>query len=148
MLASILTTRRRGEPPPPSVALQAGELAELFAAVDGVFLPAAVANYIARLVAASHPQSPMAPESVRQHVRFPASPRAAIAMAESARAAALLAGRPNVDFADAQRVAMPALAHRLVLQHRALVAGVAARDVVTALLQHVPAVAPLPEAVR
>ena len=86
---------------------------------------------------------------LRQHVRVPASPRGAIAIAEAARAAALLAGRPNVDFADVQRVARPALAHRLVLQHRALVAGVRPRDLVAALLEHVPAVGrALPEVAR
>jgi len=148
VMASILTTRRRGEPPAQGAALAPGELDELFACVDGIFLPHAVAHYIARLVAATDPRNPSAPDAVRQHVRFPASPRAAIAIGEAGRAAALLAGRPNVDFADVQRVAMPALAHRLVLQHRALVAGVGARDVVTALLAHVPAIAALPEVVR
>jgi len=149
VLAGILTTRRRGEPPAQGAALTAAELDALFALVDGVFLPQAVAHYIARLVAATDPAQPKAPDAVRQHVRYPVSPRGAIAVAESARAAALLAGRPNVDFADVQRVARPALAHRLVLQHRAQVAGVTARDVVAALLAQVPAVGTtLPEVVR
>jgi hypothetical protein len=44
---------------------------------------------------------------------------------------------------------MPALAHRLVLQHGALVAGVSARAIVEATAAHVPAVGKaLPEAVR
>jgi MoxR-like ATPase len=73
-------------------------------------------------------------------VRFPASPRAAHAIAESPRAAALLAGRPPVDFADVQRVAVPALAHRLVLQHTAVIAGVRARAVVAELLAQVPVI--------
>ena len=149
VMAGILMTRRRGEPPSQGAALQPAELEALFTLVDGVFLPQAVAHYIARLVAATDPAAAQAPEVVRQHVRYPASPRAAIAIAEAARAAALLAGRPNVDFADAQRVVMAALAHRLVLQHRALVAGVSARDVVAALLAQVPAVGKaLPEVVR
>jgi MoxR-like ATPase len=148
VLASILTTRRHGEPPGSAAVLQPGELDELFAAVDGIFLPHAVAHWIARLVAATDPANANAPAAVREHVRYPASPRAAIAIGESARAAALLAGRPNVDFTDVQRVATPALAHRLVLQHRAVVAGVRARDLVQSLLAQVPAVAPLPEAVR
>ena len=140
VLAQILTTRRRGEPPTPGAVFTAGELDELFALVDGVFLPVAVAHYVARLVAACDPARAEAPPMVRQHVRFPASPRAAIAIAESGRAAALLAGRPNVDFADVQRVAVPALAHRLVLQHTALVAGVRACAVVAELLEQVPIV--------
>jgi MoxR-like ATPase len=149
VMTQILTSRRRGEPPAQDAALRAGELDELFALVDAIFLPQAVASYIARLVAATHPQQADAPALVQKHVRFGASPRAAIAIGEAARAGALLAGRPNVDFADVQRVLMPALAHRLVLQHGALVAGVSARAIVEATASHVPAVAKvLPEAVR
>ncbi|MFO1032294.1 MAG: AAA family ATPase [Planctomycetota bacterium] len=149
VMTQILTGRRRGEPPAQNAALSPAELDELFALVDAVFLPQAVAGYVARLVAASHPGCADAPPLVRQHVRYGASPRAAIAIGEASRAGALLAGRPNVDFADVERVALPALAHRLVLQHGAAVAGVDGKAIVQALLAHVPAVAKaLPEAVR
>lgn len=152
-MARILTSRRRGEPPKVEKALQAGELQELFDLVDAVFLPDAIADYIARLVAATHPargvhsRSPGAVRNtlgeelgVDQTVRYGASPRAAIAIAEAARAAALLQARPNVDFQDVARVAVPALAHRLVLQHSAVVGGTTARAVVEQLLKDVPAV--------
>jgi MoxR-like ATPase len=149
VMTRILTSRRRGQPPASEVALTAGELDELFTLVDRVFLPQAVANYIARLVAATHPQRAGSSSDVQQAVRYGASPRAAIAIGEAARAAALLAGRPNVDFADVQRTAVPALAHRLVLQHAAVVAGTTAPALVQTLLAQVPAVArALPEAVQ
>ncbi len=148
-MTQILTSRRRGEPPQLQPACNAAELTELFTLVDGVFLPEPVANYIARLVAATHREAADAPDLVRQSVRYGASPRAAIAIGEAARAAALLAGRPNVDFADVARVAMPAVAHRLVLQHAAVVQGTTARDVVAAVLEAVPAVdKQLPAGVR
>jgi MoxR-like ATPase len=153
VMAQILTTRRRGEPPRPAAALDERELRELFACVDGVFLPPAVAGYIARLVAATHPGRPECPaeaaDALRAAVRFGASPRAAIAIGEAARASALLAGRPNVDFADVQRTALPALAHRLVLLHHAALSGITARALVQRLLAAVPAVGvPLSEVVR
>ena len=149
VMTKILTTRRRGEAPALDVACSSAELAELFALVDGIFLPDAVANYVARLVAATHAQVEGALPLVRDSVRYGASPRAAIAIGEAARAAALLAGRPNVDFDDVQRVARPALAHRIVLQHAAMVRGVDADAVVAAVLEHVPAVPKsLPEGVR
>lgn len=161
-MARILTSRRRGEPPKVEKALQTGELQELFDLVDAVFLPDAIADYIARLVAATHPTRMVQSRSagampsalgedlgVDQTVRYGASPRAAIAIAEAARAAALLQARPNVDFQDVARVAVPALAHRLVLQHSAVVGGTTARAVVEQLLQDVPAVhKSLPEEVR
>ena len=73
----------------------------------------------------------------------------AIAIGEAARAAALLAGRPNVDFADVSRVAAAALAHRLVLHHAAVVGGVTAPEVVQRLLDDVDPVGhDLPAEVR
>ncbi len=149
VMTEILTTRRRGRPPEVGVALSAAEVEEMFACVDRVYLPQAVANWAARLVAATHPQRADSPAEVKQSVRYGASPRAAIAIGEAARASALLQGRPNVDFADVERVVIPALAHRIVLQHTAVVGGATAPGVVRALLAHVPAVANgLPAAVR
>ena len=149
VMTRILTTRRRGKPPVVDVALTRAELDELFALVDAVYLPQAVANWAARLVAATHPERADSPDEVKRAVRFGASPRAAIAIGEAARASALLGGRPNVDFDDVQRVAVPALAHRIVLQHSAIVGGVSSKGLVGTLLAKVPEVGrPLPEAVR
>jgi MoxR-like ATPase len=149
VMESIITTRRRGAPPALEPVLSGEDSSELFALLDRVFLPEAVARYIARLVAATEPARETCPESLRRFIRFGASPRAAIAMAEAGRAAALLAGRPNVDFSDIERVAVPAVAHRLVLHHVARLEGVTAREIVKKLLRAVEPVAePLPEEVR
>ncbi|MCR9248248.1 MAG: AAA family ATPase [bacterium] len=149
VMTRILGERRRGQAPALEPVLTAAELDELFGLVDGIFLPDAVANYIARLVAASHAGGADAPQLIEDSVRFGASPRAAIAIGEAARAAALIAGRPNVDFADVRRTATPALVHRIVLQHSAIVAGTTPAAVVAALLDAVPEIArSLPEAVQ
>ncbi len=149
VMAEILKRRRRGEPPAPKRVLEALDLDRLFAAVDRIFLPDAVARYIARLVEASHPHRPTAPEKTRGLVRYGASPRAAIAIAEAGRAFALLQGRPNVDFADVARVATPALAHRLVLDHAARLEGISPAQVVAMLLASVDATRePLPGGLR
>ena len=142
VLASILKTRRRGTPPALETVLDAAALEEAFRAVDRVFLPEPVAVYIARLVAATQPDGDGVSGDVRRHIRFGASPRAAIAMAEAGRAAALLDGRPNVDFQDVARVALSALGHRLVLDHAARLEGIGPTQVVQGLLD---AVDPLAE---
>ena len=64
VMTEILTTRRRGEPPQSTTACSAAELDELFGLVDAVFLPEAVANYIARIVAATHAGAAGAPDVV------------------------------------------------------------------------------------
>ena len=135
VMTRILRERRRGAIPTPAPALGPADLAELFALTDEVYLSEAVARYAAALVDATRPTSPAAPEAVRRYVRFGASPRAAVALAEAGRAAAAAAGRPTVDFADVERVAAPALAHRVILAHAARLDGVSGRDVVAATLK-------------
>ena len=70
-------------------------------------------------------------------MRDGASPRAAIAVAEAARAHALLAGRPNVGFDDVRAVAPSAMAHRIVLDYRARLDGVSGRALVAEVLANV-----------
>ncbi|WP_145195798.1 AAA family ATPase [Planctomycetes bacterium Poly30] len=137
-LERIVTERRGGRAPEPKAVLDAESLGELFGVVDGVFLPAAVASWLARICAATHPTSPDAPEAVKQYVRFGASPRAAISIAESARAHALLGGKPNVGFDDVRAVAAHALGHRLALDYKARLDGKTGRDMANAVLGAVP----------
>jgi MoxR-like ATPase len=134
VLEEILITRVHGEPPQLEPVISAVELRKLFELVDAVFLPRAVANYIARLVAATHPKSPEAPEPIRNFVKYGSSPRGAIAIGAAARGLALLRGKPNVGFDEVRRVAAPALAHRLVLDYAAKLEGFDGRSIVAALV--------------
>ena len=77
VLQQIISTRRRGRAPELEAVFTHDSLSSLFALVDRVFLPESVANYIARLVNATHPK-PDAAELVQRSVRYGASPRAAI----------------------------------------------------------------------
>ncbi len=138
VLEEILTTRVHGQAPPLEPVLTARELADLFAIVDQVHLPRSVANYIARLVAATHPGSADAPDAVKAFVKYGSSPRAAIAIGAASRGLALLQGKPNVGFDDVRRVAAPAIAHRLVLDYAARLEGWDGRRVVGALLDAIP----------
>jgi len=135
VLDEIITTRRRGEPPEPTWSMSAEQLATVFDIMDRVYLPRAVSRYISRLTAATHAGSAEVPEAVGRYVAYGASPRAAIAMAEAARAAALLAGRPTVGFEDVRAVAPAVLNHRLILNYKARFDHVDAYAVVDELLE-------------
>jgi MoxR-like ATPase len=119
ILNEIITSRRRGEPPAPTWTMGADELGVLFAAMDRVFLPRPVARYIARLVAATHAEAKEATDEVRAYVTYGASPRAAIAIAEAARAWALINARPTVGFEDVRSVAGAVMNHRIILNYKA-----------------------------
>jgi MoxR-like ATPase len=136
-LDRIISTRRRGEPPKPAWSLSAEQLTEAFGVMDRVFLPRPVSRYVARLIAATHPGAAETPPLVKAFVSYGASPRAAIAIAEAARAAAFLAGRPTVGFADVHAVAAAVLNHRLILNYKARLDAVTPFAVVSELLAKV-----------
>jgi MoxR-like ATPase len=139
-LEEIITTRRHGEAPELAQVLSGPQLEELFNDVDTVHLPAAVANYIARLVSATHPERAEAGDEIRRFVKFGASPRAAIALASTSRAAALLRGKPNVGFDEVRFVARSVLGHRLILDYAARLEGWDTLKIVDRLLEVVPEV--------
>ena len=119
VLQRIITERRQGDLPAPSWQASRDDLTYLFSVMERIFLPKPVAGYIARLVAATHPDNTEATESVKKYVQYGTSPRAAIAMGEAARAHALVNGRPTVGFEDVAAVAKPVMNHRLILNYQA-----------------------------
>ncbi|MFA7236621.1 MAG: AAA family ATPase [Phycisphaeraceae bacterium] len=132
-MEAIIRTRRRGSPPAPTWTMTAGQLADIFAVMDRIFLPRPVARYIARLVASTHAPSDI--ERVTRYVQYGASPRAAIAMAEAARAQAMIASRATVGFEDVRAVAPAVLNHRLLLNYQARFDQVTSTDIVNDLLK-------------
>lgn len=140
-LQEIISTRKHGRPPELDEVLSGEQLLRLFDLTEMVHLPSAVTNYIARLVSATHPEHADAPEEVRTRVRYGASPRAGIALADTSRAAALLDGKPNVGFDEVRRVAASVLGHRLLLDYSARLDGWTPRRLVALLLERVPEVA-------
>ena len=91
-------------------------------------------EYVARLIIATHPESPTATEQVRQFVRYGSSPRGAQALIIGAKVNALLEGRFNVSFDDIEAVAPAALRHRLLLNFEGLAEGVDTDDIVRDVL--------------
>ncbi|MEP6836383.1 MAG: MoxR family ATPase [Gemmatimonas sp.] len=98
-----------------------------------------VLQYAAQLVRASRPADPRAPQIVKQYLRWGAGPRAGQALILGAKASALLAGRAAVAPSDIQRVALPVLRHRVLLNFAAEAEGVDAERIVQALVAAVPA---------
>ena len=137
VLDDIISTRRRGEPPVPTWSMSAEQLRELFDVMDRIFLPKPVSRYISRFTAATHPNSAESTDDVNRYVTYAASPRAAIAMAEAARASALISGRPTVGFEDVKSVAPFVLNHRVILNYQARFDGVDTFSVVGSLLDSI-----------
>jgi MoxR-like ATPase len=105
-------------------------LLRLQAAVEAVHVGAAVGRYMVALATATRESS---------EVEVGASPRGSLALLRLARARAAMEGRDFVVPDDVKAIAVPALAHRLVLRPELWVRRVAAADVVRRLLDDVPA---------
>lgn len=87
-----------------------------------------------KLVLATHPEYPDAPEAARKYLRFGASPRAAQAMLSTARVRALEQGRYNVSFDDLRFVAPACLRHRLAVNFEAMTSGIQLEDLIDDLV--------------
>ncbi|MFW5857247.1 MAG: AAA family ATPase, partial [Planctomycetota bacterium] len=71
-------------------------------------------------------------------LRLGASPRGAICLTRAAQAHAALEGRAFISPYDIKHIAVPALAHRVLLSADALVEGVDAGEVIAELVEQVP----------
>ena len=103
----------------------------------GVPVAPHVTEYTARLLRATHPDDPDAPEMVREYVHVGGSQRGMQAMILGGKIAALLDGRYNVAFDDIRAVAKPALRHRLLLNFEAQAEGISSDEVIASLLEAV-----------
>lgn len=105
-------------------------LARIQAAVRHVEVEESVLDYMVRLVARTRADA---------RLRLGASPRGSLDLRRCAQAAAMLAGRSAVRPDDVQRLAVSALAHRLVLDVKARHAGLDGRTVIEEALRAEPA---------
>jgi MoxR-like ATPase len=114
------------------------ELLALQRGVEDVHVAAPVGRYIVAIAAATRAST---------RVQVGASPRGTLALMKLARARAALAGRDYVVPDDVKALAVPALAHRLVLNPELWVRGIGGDAVVRECLEAVPAPDPA-EALR
>src|SRR5438094_784910 len=72
-----------------------------------------VVDYVARLVRATRPQDPTAPDFVKKMVDWGGGPRAGIFLIQGGKAMAAMDGRFSVAIEDIKKVAIPVLRHRI-----------------------------------
>ncbi len=109
--------------------IEPGQILAMQSAVETVQAGADVVDYVVSIV-----------EATREHesLEVGASPRGGLALLRTARARAALAGRDFATPNDVKSLAVPVLAHRLVLRTEAWVRGVREPDVVTDCLAKIP----------
>ena len=122
--------------------LQAPRILDVQQFVRDVPIASHVKNYAIRLVMATHPQTPMASEQVKQYVRYGSSPRGVQSLVLAGKVRALVQGRFHVSLEDIRAVALACLRHRLILNFEGEAEGVDSADLIRDILDHLPEQAP------
>ena len=94
-----------------------------------------VRDYVARLVRATRPRDPSAPDFVRKMVDWGAGPRAGQFLIWGGKAMAAMDGRFSVAIDDIKKVAVPVLRHRVSTNFQAQAEGKNSEDVIQQLLE-------------
>jgi MoxR-like ATPase len=94
-------------------------------------------DYAARLVRATRPDQPEAPDFVKRHLSWGAGPRASLNLIIAGKARAALRGRCHVSEEDIRAVCLPILRHRIVPSFAARSEGTTADRLIARLLEEV-----------
>jgi MoxR-like ATPase len=132
-LAAVLDRTTGGGEPAVERVLDAATLAGWRRLAKDVVAAPPVRDLAVRLVLATHPDRPGAPDLVKRFVRYGASPRGAQALIACAKVRALRRGRAHATAEDVLAIAKPALRHRIILNFEGEAEGIAADRVIEAV---------------
>jgi MoxR-like ATPase len=135
-----LTVVARSLEAPPALAptLTIEELQALQARVSTVFVDPTLVSFAVTLAAATRDPAGHGVPDMAPYIAFGASPRGPISLIQSARALAVIRGRPYVTERDVNDLVRDAFRHRLVLSYQALAEEVAPDAILDSVLAKVP----------
>jgi len=133
----IASTTTRDQVAKLRVVMGARAILQLQAIVRQMPVSDHVVTYATRLVRASRPRSPEAPDFIKNWVSWGAGPRACQYLILGAKARAILDGRLNVSCDDIRAMVPPVLRHRIFTNFNADAEGVSVEDIVRRLLETV-----------
>ena len=136
-LSTILQRTTTGYQPDVRPVMSGEEIIARQQLVRRIVVAPHVQDYIIRLVLATHPQGAFATEMVNKYVRWGSSPRGAQALTLAGKIYAMLDGRYNVSFADAQRAVLPGLRHRLLLNFEGEAEGLTTDEILNDIVDKV-----------
>ncbi|MBN1344616.1 MAG: MoxR family ATPase [Phycisphaerae bacterium] len=134
----ILATTTGSVRPPLQTVLNDRQILNMQRLVAKVPISEFVITYVAKLVRATRPTDPTAPDFVKRMVDWGAGPRAGQCLIMGGKAFAAMDGRYAVSVDDVRRVAVPVLRHRIGCNFAAQAEGVDSVEIVKRLLKAVP----------
>ena len=106
-----------------------------------VMIAPPIEDYVVRLVHATQTDGQnggAARTRVKQYIRFGCSPRGAQALILGAKGNALVEGRVHVSYEDVEKITLPALRHRIILNFQAEAENITADQVIGEVMKQVP----------
>jgi MoxR-like ATPase len=131
----IVQMSTREKPAEMSKVLDASRIIAWQRLVKRVEVPKFVNEFIVKLVRATRPKDPSAPEMIKRLVDWGGGPRAGIFLAQAGQAFAAMDGRPSVAIDDVKKAAIPVLRHRVSANFQAQAEGRTSDDIVLELLK-------------
>src|SRR5437868_9187077 len=129
----ILAMTAKDEPAEMTKVLSGKAIVNLQKLVRSVPVGDYVLEFVARLVRATRPGDPTAPEFIRKMVDWGAGPRAGQFLIQGGKAMAALDGRFSVAVDDIKKVAIPVLRHRIATNFQAQAEGRTSEDIIALL---------------
>src|SRR5665213_439585 len=130
----ILATTGKGETVELTKVLSSKAILNLQKLILNVPVGDYVLDYITRLVRATRPKDPTAPDFVKKMVDYGAGPRAGQFLRDAGKALAAMDGRFSVAIDDVKKAAIPVLRHRIMTNFQAQAEGKSSEDVIQQLL--------------
>lgn len=140
-LKTIMDRTTTGFKPDISAVMTGDEIIGTQKLVRRVVMAPHVQDYAIRAAMASHPGGPYALDVTNKYVRWGVSPRAVQTLTLGAKLHALLDGRFNTSFSDVQKVYLPAMRHRMLLNFEGEAEGISTDEVLNELLEKTPTMA-------
>jgi MoxR-like ATPase len=106
-----------------------------------VMIAPPIEDYVVRLVHATQTDGQNGGATrtrVKQYIRFGSSPRGAQALILGAKGNALVEGRVHVSYEDVEKITLPALRHRIILNFQAEAENITADQVIGEVMKQVP----------
>jgi MoxR-like ATPase len=130
----ILQSTTKEEAAPLTKVLSAKAITNMQSLVRRVPVGDYVIDYVARLVRATRPADPTAPDFVKKMVDWGGGPRAGQYLIWGGKATAAMEGRFSVAIDDIKKVAIPVLRHRVSTNFQAQAEGKSSEDVIKQLI--------------
>jgi MoxR-like ATPase len=134
----VVTQTTGASQPMPARILSGPDILQFQELARQVVIAEEIARYTVRLVDASRPGRPSAPDFIEKWVKWGAGLRASQALVRGGKARALMHGRFHVSIKDIHALARPILRHRIITNFYAESERINADAIVDRLLEAVP----------